>query len=237
MFKASITCALCLTVATVASAGVNFELVPGGSQWVEGDTVTFQLNLVNNTTFDWATVRGVQLSNETNPCGLTYGAIGWGNFAEQFPSFRYQRTSDWIPGSGPAVAFTGTATEPLTSVGATVGGFIDCGTFDLTIPVGTFDPGCDPEVYWSTTLPVDACDWCKVDILNYDGPNNMNPDFVGRVNINFETEAPAGEWGDWNVYENPEMFEGGVGYLYVLPEPATIGLLGLGMLVTLRRRR
>ena len=221
---------LCLAVATVANAGALFDLAPTtAGPWMEGDTISFQLNLVNNTTFDWATVRGVQISNLDNPCGLTYGDISWTSFTTGIPSFQYQAVGNWVGGVS-AVAFTGTVTNPMTSVGALVGGSIDCGTFDLS--GFTFDPGCDPEVYWATTLPAEACDYCVVDILNFGG---TNPDFIGRINLNFASDGLP--YGDWNVFDNPDMFEGGIGYLYVLPEPASLGLLGLGMLVVLRRRR
>jgi hypothetical protein len=98
------------------------------------------------------------------------------------------------------------------------------GAFGVIVP--TFDPGCDPEVFWSPTLESGWCDWAKVDIVTGTG----NPDFSGRLRANFDEPS-------YDMTLANGGLQGGMGYFYVLPEPASLGLLGLGMLVVLRRRR
>jgi hypothetical protein len=101
------------------------------------------------------------------------------------------------------------------------------GAFRVNVP--TFDPGCDPEVYWATTFDPTWCDYAKVDIVT----GNGNPDQSGRLRANFDTPGyPA-----YDMTLANGGLQGGMGWFYVLPEPASLGLLGLGMLVVLRRRR
>ena len=117
----------------------------------------------------------------------------------------------------PSAAYTGTSWNEMFGFGLAAGATAHVGSFDFQFG----DCICDlPECPWDPD--------CKLRVLDIINVNGENPDFTGRIRADFD---PVIDLTPMNG-----GLTGGTIDLCCIPEPASLALLGLGMLAVLRRR-
>jgi len=247
------------TVANAASMTVGLEPRGGAGPYASGATVVFDVRYTNDLSIPMvmrlfqhtnvgsdAEVQFVAISTDTVP-GMRFGSpitsangwqrylawtqnpqVGWsGTFYDDDPESENYNGSQTINlGAGSDWFNQGTGTTTKTGAFGVIAPDFEC---------------CDPpdQVFWSAVFapegdpgnPLDNwCDWAKVDIVS-----GTDPDVQGRIQANGLPGADPDGFLDmlWSAGD----LAGGMGWFYCVPEPASLGLLGLGMLVVLRRRR
>ncbi len=254
MLRIGMVCLLFLAVASAAdAASMTVGIAPrtGSGPYASGSTVVFDVSFTNNTDIDMV-MRLFQLNNTGSDVAFT--TVG----TDTVPSYRFTSPitsgNQWtifrpwstIPQAGWAALFYDDDPESedynaLKTIKINAGAtWINDGTGTVPNKTGAFGviapdfECCDPpdQVFWSPVFdPVGGgwCAWAKVDIVS--GPD---ADHMGRVQANglpgTHPDFVDLLWGDGGL-------DGGMGWFYCVPEPASLGLLGLGMLVVLRRRR
>ncbi len=102
----------------------------------------------------------------------------------------------------------------------------------------------NPRGYWLGGLhpegsgePDDGWEWATLETWSYTNWNAGEPNDFGENEDHLEILARAGDTGEWNdIYGGRTDLQGYI-VEYSNPEPATMGLLIMGGLALLRRRR
>jgi len=163
-------------------------------------------------------IRLSQFSNMGMPEGCASTAFitpfAWDGTSFPFDAAFYATFDDWPL---PSAAYTGTDWNPMFGFGLPAGATMRVGGFDFQfgpcecdLPVCPWDPDCSLVV---------------LDIINNGGDD---PDMTGRIRAMFD---PVLDLTPMNG-----GLTGGTVDLCCIPEPASLALLGLGMLAVLRRR-
>ena len=224
--RRGLVCLFVLAFASVAAAdhvNVILEADPVADPcYNPGDVV--KINVYYESFFEEQIgVRLLQFANYGSSC--TDGFAPWDGYNPDYPEF-----SEWpdLPVGGafyakfntwplPSAAYTGPANHPTYALYLNYGVVTKVGSFDFTIPEVCPDP-CPGNPDCPTA--------CHIDIINVNG---LDPDQTGRIRANWDDPL-------YDLYPANGGLTGGVIDLCCIPEPASLALLGLGMLAVLRRR-
>ena len=217
--RRGLVCLMVLAFASVAAAdhvNIVLEATPpaDGPCYQIGEEVGITVSIESF----WSTteyMRQVAFSSHgmEEPCVSGFvGDVAFDGADIPFGGFGYNQFPSW---PSPALVTTATSGGPQ-HISVVPGGVYEVAHFTYVIP-----EGCGPD-----ECPDPACPGaCTLDIIN---TGTEIPDLGGRMTLGFDPS--------YDLTVPNGMITGGTITLCCIPEPASLALLGLGMLAVLRRR-
>ena len=216
MLRTALVCLLALTFVASANAStvnVRLEATPpaSGSCYAEGEVIKISVYYDNNFDMDLQ-LRLLQFSNMGMAAADAAGYAPWDGYNPDYPEF-----SEWpdLPVGGAFYAKFNTWTLPSA---AYTGSAYFPGRVMVLSPMGSAKVGSFDYTMPDHTVTVDVANATETD-----------EDKTARIRANFDTTLDLSPVNGG--------LTGGTIELCFIPEPATLGLLGVGALALLRRRR